>query len=245
MPSKAALTTLLLVAFNCLSHVTACPPLAPRQDPATSDGQVTYPWAAPGDDAPADPKTTGYFINHLCLNVRNASASIDFYTRAFGLRLMFTQHVSEHFSISYMGHAHGGRNGTGYQSADEMNRQKNNIEGLLELLHLDVPEWALPAGVKTPNTFHHIGMVVPNVTDTQARLEEMGATIYKAAGAEFTLDGPFVEAAGLAAAGDFVSQEERDLILASLGPLNKPLIFAADPDGNIIEIQNQEGSEVV
>jgi lactoylglutathione lyase len=203
---------------------------------------VEYPWVVPGDDVPSDPGTKGYFINHLCINARNATASIDWYNKAFGLRLIFTLQVSEHFSISYMGHSHGGRNGTGYQTSDEMSFQKNNIEGLIEILSLDFPGWALPAGTKVPNTFSHIGMVVPNITDTQIRLEALGANIIKAADEPFTFEGPFSDATGFGLAGDAISPKEIKTILKTLIPVNSPLMFVADPDGNIIEVQNQEGS---
>ncbi len=243
---KASLAPALLIAGHFFTQTLACGPLPHQVDGASEGGNVTYPYSDPGDDIASDPATTGYFINHLCINVRNATESINWYTKAFGLRLMFTMHVSEHFSITYMGHSHGGRNGTGYQTSEELNRQKNNIEGLVEFLHLDVPSWDLPAGLVVPNTFSHIGMVVPDIGATQARLEAMGANIYKGYNEPFVLDGPFADAAGLSKASlEEVSQEERDQILQILTPVNAPLIFVADPDGNIIEVQPQVGSELV
>jgi lactoylglutathione lyase len=152
--------------------------------------------------------------------------------------------LQEHFSVSYMGHSHGGRNGTGYQTSETMTIEKNNREGMLEILSLEYPKWDMPAGIKTPNTFSHIGMVVPNITETQIRLEAMGANIYKKSGQEFEIEGAFADAAGFTQAGDAISKEERDLILQSMRPINKALLFVADPDGTIIEVQNQEGSQV-
>ena len=153
--------------------------------------------------------------------------------------------MSEHFSISYLGRAHGGRNSTGYQTSEELNREKNRAAGLLELLHLDLPGWDLPSGQKVPNTFSHIGMVVPNVTETQARLEAMGANILKGAGDEFRGEGPFAAAAGFMALRAQISPEEEATLMMTLKPWNRPLLFVADPDGTIIEVQNQEGSQVV
>ncbi|KAK4901727.1 hypothetical protein LTR27_001499 [Elasticomyces elasticus] len=236
---KTSLAPLLLVSINFFTQSWACGHLPKRADNGTDGGEVTYPYADPGDDLPSDPATTGYFINHLCINVRNATRTIDWYNKAFGLRLMFTMHVSEHFSISYMGHSHGGRNGTGYQTSEEINRQKNNIEGLIEILSLEYPGWDLPSGLRVPNTFSHIGMVVPNITDTQARLEAMGANILKAAGETFTIDGPFADGSGFTQAGDAISQEEIDVIMKTLVPLNTPMMLVADPDGNVVEVQNQ------
>jgi len=230
-------------AAYCFCQARTCGQFPPRVANDTG-AETQYPIPMPGDDKPSDPATTGYFINHLCINARNATESVDWYSKAFGLRLMFRFQVSEHFSISYMGHSHGGRNGTGYQSSEEITRQKNNIEGLLEILSLEFPGWNLPSGIKVPNTFSHIGMVVPNITDTQLRLEAMGANVLKAAGAPFTTEGPFVDATGFGQAGDAISKDEIDIIMRTLGPMNQPLMFVADPDWNIIEVQNQEGSEV-
>lgn len=240
---KFSLVSAMLMTSCCLTQTLACG-LPVRRAAASNGSQVEYPWAIPGDDVPSDPATRGYFINHLCINARNATESINWYKKAFGLRLMFTLQVSKHFSISYMGHSHGGRNGTGYQTSDEMVLQKNNIEGLLEIISLDYPGWDLPAGIKMANTFSHIGMVVPNITDTQLRLEAIGANIFKASGEPFTINGPFADATGFTQAGDAISQEEIDVIMKTLVPINTPLLFVADPDGNIIEVQNQEGSEV-
>jgi lactoylglutathione lyase len=229
-----------LIASYSFTQTWACGPL-PHHLEAREGDAVQFPISKPGDDAPSDPATKGYFINHICINARNATESIDWYKKAFGLRLMFTLQVSEHFSISYMGHSHGGRNGTGYEASDEMVLEKNNREGMLEILNLDYPSWNLPAGIKVPNTFSHIGMVVPNIMDTQSRMQSMGATIIKAVGAPFTIDGPFADSTGFALAGDEISQEEKDLILKTLIPFNAPFLFVADPDGNLIEIQNQDG----
>lgn len=109
-----SLSPALLLAAHCITQSWACGPLPPRPKSLEHRGKAIYPYADPGDNKPSSPATTGYFINRLCINVRNATESINWYNKAFDLRLMFTLHVSEHFSISYMGHSHGGRNGTGY-----------------------------------------------------------------------------------------------------------------------------------
>lgn len=243
---KASLTPVLLMASCILNQAWACglPDQISRRTESNNSSEIEYPFSIPGDDVPSDPATKGYFINHLCINARNATETINWYTQSFGLRLMFTLQVSKHFSISYMGHSHGGRNGTGYQSSAVLASEKNNREGLLEIISLEYPVWDLPAGIKIPNTFSHIGMVVPNITATQERLESLGANILKAAGEEFTIEGPFADATGFTQAGDAISKEEKELILKTLVPINTPLMFVADPDGNIIEVQNQEGSDV-
>ena len=143
-----------------------------------------------------------------------------------------------------MAHAHGGKNGTGYQTAEAMNREKNNREGLLELVSLSVPGWNLPASSKVPNTFAHIGIVVPDIEATQERLQKMGANIVKNFGEPMRLTGAVANATGF---GDLseLDQEEIDLFLKVMDVSNTPLIFVADPDGNLVEVQGQEGFGLV
>jgi hypothetical protein len=73
----------------------------------------------------------------------------------------------------------------------EMNVHKNNIEGLIEMINLDYPDWDLPSGIEVPHTFSDVGIVAPNITDTQVRLESLGANIIKGARELFTLEKPF------------------------------------------------------
>jgi lactoylglutathione lyase len=240
---KTIYTSAALIAYGCVHQALACAH-GPRDVAASATDGTTFPQSILGSDDPSDPATTGYFINHLCINVRNATESINFYSKTFGLRHIFTLRVTEHFSISYMGHSHGGKNGTGYQTTNELNREKNNAEGYLELVSLSVPGWNLPASSRIPNTFGHIGMVVPDVQKTQKRLEEIGANIIKSFGEAPTIVGAVSNATSL---GDLseLDQKEIDTILAALTPSNTPLIWVADPDGNLIEIQGQEGFGLV
>lgn len=231
-------------AASVLVHQAAACAHGTRDVAVSPSDAGTFPQSIMGSDDPSDPATRGYFINHLCINFKNATKSIDFYSKTFGMRHIFTLQVTEHFSISHMGHSHGGKNGTGYQTVDELNREKNNAEGYLELISLSVAGWDLPASSRIPNTFGHIGMVVPDVEETQKRLEEIEANIIKKFGEPPTVTGAVPNATSL---GDLseLDQKEIDAILAALTPGNTPLIWVADPDGNLIEIQGQEGFAVV
>lgn len=241
MLSSSFAATALLAASHFVSPTLGCVRSVP------TNGTSTYPFPEVGSDIASDPATTGYFINHLCLNVMNLTASMDFYTEIFGLRHILTLHVSEHFSITYLGHSHGGKNGTGYQTAEELNREKNNAEGLLELVHLDTPDNSLPASTRIANTFGHIGMVVPDILATQARLDAYpGVEIIKRTDDDLKVPSDIATATSLSPKKIAqLSQAERDLILGVLTPFNKPLIFVNDPDGNLIEIQPQEGAALM
>lgn len=207
------------------------------------DTNQNYPWAKLGSDVPSDPATTGYFTNHLSVNVKNLTRTMEFYGNVFGMREMFTFHISEHVSITYMGYAHGGRNGTGYQTAAEMNRQKNNIEGLIELFFVDVPDKLLPGSTQITTTFGHIGIVVPDIKATQKRLDEYGVEVVKTLGQKFPVDHLITRTSTFNEIFT-LSKEEQDVAWGVLEAITKPLIFAIDPDGNLVEIQPEIGAEL-
>ncbi|KAH7161193.1 hypothetical protein EDB81DRAFT_784037 [Dactylonectria macrodidyma] len=241
MLSGFSAATALLATSSFISPSLAC------IRSTSNNGTAKYPYPEMGSDAPADPETTGYFINHFSLNVMNLTASVDFYSQVFGLRKIFTLHVSEHYSITYMGHSHGGKNGTGYQTVDELNREKNNSEGLLELVSLDIPGNELPASTKKANTFGHIGMTVPDIEATQRRLEAYsGVEIIKGFNEDMKLPSDIATSSSLSPeAVALLDPAELAFIMAVLSPALKGLIFVEDPDGNMIEIQPAEGSALV
>ncbi|PVH96530.1 Glyoxalase/Bleomycin resistance protein/Dihydroxybiphenyl dioxygenase, partial [Periconia macrospinosa] len=190
-----------------------------------------------GTDAPADIRTLGYFINHLSLNVNNLTRSIEFYTSVFGMRHMFTYHLTPRLSFTYLTHSAGGRNGTGYQTTQELIRDKNNAAGAIELVHFSPRDKKDIEGPKTrTGTFSHVGIIVPNPKATQERLKEFGVRIYKEVGAEMPTEGPLSNPFYLGDATN-LSEEEFEEIRVGMGKLNMLNIFAEDPDGNLLEIQ--------
>lgn len=90
-----------------------------------------------GTDGPAPPATIGYTINHFALLVNNLTATRRFYGDILGMRHIFTFQASPTYSVMYMGHAQGGKNGTGYMTGAELFAQKDNIEGLIEFVYLE------------------------------------------------------------------------------------------------------------
>jgi lactoylglutathione lyase len=225
-PSIAALYTGL--AHFVLPSIACIPP--------TNDtsGGIQF-----GSDEPADPATTGYFINHFSLNTKNLTACIDFYTGVFGLRHMFSLPASEHLTIAYLGHAQGGRNGIGYQTSEEMVRGQTNSAGLIEVIHLDIPNEDIPASSEKTNTFGHIGVVVPDTEAAQARLENYpGVRILKRVGDPTPSEGEIAIANGFPpSAWEQISIKERAIIEATLSEINLRFLYVADPDGNILEVQ--------
>jgi len=114
------------VAFGC----------NPANIARQAEGNDTLPLKfTPGGDPPADPATLSYFINHIALQVSNITRSREWYSNVLGMRHIFTVEISPNYTITYMGHSQGGRNGTGFQTGLEMVRDKNNMAGLVELQH--------------------------------------------------------------------------------------------------------------
>ncbi|KAI1371204.1 hypothetical protein F4677DRAFT_317159 [Hypoxylon crocopeplum] len=232
-----------LVAAQLFSAAWACAP--PNQHDQNST--TTYPQVTLGPEG-SDPATTGYFMNHFSFNVRNLTTIADFYIQVFGFRKLFTMRVSPHYSITYLGHSNGGKNGTGYQTTEELIRDQHNNEGLLELLFLDTPNTRenVTSSTERTNTFSHAGIIVPDIMAAQARLREFGVTIFKGVGETMPSGSPLNIAGGFTDAGiSQLDSGEYESILGYFTELNKNVIFAADPEGNFLEVMPQEGAPVV
>ena len=155
--------------------------LETRQDDttATTDGFFTI-----GTDGPAYPETLGFFLNHLSLIVFNLTASKEFYGNVLGMRHIFTAQLSPHYSVTHMGHAQGGRNGTGFQTGEELLRDKNNAAGLLEFQFLDdtADQEERLANTRRANTFSHLGLIVPSLEKAQEWFDSHGVNVTKRIG---------------------------------------------------------------
>ncbi|KAL3460602.1 hypothetical protein BJX64DRAFT_278350 [Aspergillus heterothallicus] len=194
-----------------------------------------------GDDGPAPPETLGYFINHFGLLTTNLDRLKHFYGDILGLRLIFDVHLTSEFTVTYMGYSQGGRNGTGFQTGAEMNRDKNNLAGLLEIVTFNASDDTLLGSTKRTNTFGHVGLVVPDIIKAQEYLESNGVEILKRYGEPIkTFTGPVNNAFGIGEyAGAHIEAKQR--LMDAQGIIGLPLlVMVADPDGNLVEIQQQE-----
>lgn len=218
----------VFVALAVLPAVWSC-------DPRSTNSSMDVPETILGPDTPADPETLGYFINHISLNVNNLTRSIEFYRDIFGMRHMFTHYLTPHITVTYMSHSQGGRNGTGYQSTEEMLRYKNNNGGHLEFVYLNTTGEDIPSLAEQTSTFSHVGIIVPDVEAVQERLEDYGVTIYKKVGEPMPVDGYLSRPSSLGDASN-LSSEEFAAFQEAMTQLNQLNVFAADPDGNLLEI---------
>ncbi|KAL6923878.1 hypothetical protein FSST1_001152 [Fusarium sambucinum] len=157
-----------------------------------------------------------YLSQSYGYNTRNLTVSIEFYTELLGFRKLLTLQITKTYSITYVAHAQGGKNGTGYQTTLEMNREKNNAQGLLEICYVDVPVKNIDSGRQHPNTFGHIGIVVPDIQAFQQRLDKLPhISVLKRSGDPFVeIDPSIVVGPAVGLLPDIVEQldeEERPL----------------------------------
>ncbi|KAH8698660.1 hypothetical protein BGW36DRAFT_376566 [Talaromyces proteolyticus] len=165
----------------------------------------------------------------------------DFYVNILGMRTLFDAYVTPEYTVTYLGFAQGGRNGTGFQSGADMTAEKNNLYGLIELQQFNVSDDTLLASTKRSNTFGHVGLIVPDVVKAQEYFESKDIPILKKVNvplSEFT--GVIPNAYGLGEyAGAHIEAKKRLLKAQGLIGLEMFLMIA-DPDGNLIEIQQQD-----
>ena len=231
MPPKTLLTLLLLVTASlaCPGHLTG------RQSPSDQNPLIL------GNDPPADPSTVGFNLNHFALNVRDLNASLHFYGDILGMRHLFTFTATPRYTIVYMGHSSGGKNGTGFQTGAEMTRDQKNRQGMLELLHLKDESGQAVASTARLTTYAHIGMVVPDVRKVQDRMKAFGVPILKAVGEDVQPDGPVAEAYGVGADATFGDRSVAEELSVNIRMIGfQDFLCVADLDGNLLETMQQD-----
>ncbi|KAJ5160171.1 Glyoxalase/Bleomycin resistance protein/Dihydroxybiphenyl dioxygenase [Penicillium canariense] len=194
-----------------------------------------------GDDGPAPAATLGFAINHFGLLTTNLTGMKHFYGDILGMRLLFDAHLTPEYTVTYMGYSQGGRNGTGFQSGAEMTRDKNNLYGLLELVQFNVSDDRLVGSTKRTNTFGHVGLIVADVEKAQTYLESRGVEILKRIKEPLSgFTGSIQNAFGVGEfAGEHIAAKMALLKAQSLIGMEM-FLMVQDPDGNLVEIQQQD-----
>ncbi|PVU88293.1 hypothetical protein BB561_005928 [Smittium simulii] len=116
-----------------------------------------------------------YRLNHTMYRVRDGPASVDFYTRVLGMKLIQDSHFPEaKFSLYFLG----------YEATSGVGVAKSQREGLIELTHNHGTE-SDPnfAGYNTGNGetggYGHIAIIVDDLTASVARLDSLGVKFLK------------------------------------------------------------------
>ncbi|KAF2635948.1 Glyoxalase/Bleomycin resistance protein/Dihydroxybiphenyl dioxygenase [Massarina eburnea CBS 473.64] len=199
----------------------------------TSNATMTF-----GTDCSWIPGFEGYGISHFSLITNNQDRLINFYTKAFGMRLVFQFQPSPEFTTTYLGH-----NTAGYASCAAWATTASSQRGQIEILYLKGASATLAPSTQTPNSFGHIGVSTPDVSGTCNRIASLGGTIVKAPGAYITsLNGALGNAFGLnAARTKNLSAAQKAALIEGFkyAPAGiSASCFATDPDGNLLEVQS-------
>ena len=209
---------------------------------ACGNHDKSSPSFAIGNDGPADPATLGYTLNHFALLTHNITAVKHFYGEILGMRTVFSFGANTPFEVLYMGYSHGGKNGTGYQTGEQLYSEKNNIEGLLEFLYVEDCKDStafIPTTVR-PSSFSHIGLIVPDLEATQGRMQAYGVSILKRIGLPIEPGSPAALVFGYASN----TAAARAALMGAQTLGFDSFLLVTDPDGNLLEIQ-QQVSDVV
>jgi lactoylglutathione lyase len=129
-----------------------------------------------------DPATAGFVFNHTMLRVKDARASLDFYTRVLGFRLLRHADFPEAaFSLYFLALLD-----DGVELPEDPVERKHfiaTLQGVLELTHNHGTEAedgpVYHDGNSEPRGFGHICLSVPDLRATCARLEAEGVAFQK------------------------------------------------------------------
>lgn len=131
-----------------------------------------------------DPETDRYRLNHTMVRIKDPARSLDFYTRALGMRLLRRLDFDEmQFTLYFLGYLSDAE--LGQVPTDDAKRTTFTFgrEALLELTHNwgdeDKPDRQFHSGNEEPKGYGHIGITVPDVDAAVERLEAFGAEFVK------------------------------------------------------------------
>ena len=136
----------------------------------------------PGATAERDAATRGFVFNHTMLRVRDARASLDFYTRVLGFSVVrHHDFPGDGFSLYFLAIV----DDPSSVPADAAARKAwvAGLQGVLELTHnhgteaQDGPVYH--DGNSEPRGFGHVCLSVPDLRATCARLEDLGVPFQK------------------------------------------------------------------
>lgn len=132
-----------------------------------------------------DPETINYKFNHTMLRIKDPQASLDFYSRILGMKLLRQVDFSEwKFSLYFLAMTE-----VNLSTASDLNKKQFTAgrEGVLELTHNhgteDLEKTPYINGNSEPHRgFGHICFSVPDIKVACARFESLGVKFQKKLG---------------------------------------------------------------
>ena len=130
----------------------------------------------PGVAAQAPAETTGFVFNHTMLRVKDATASLDFYTRVLGYQLIDKRDFAEaQFSLYFLAYVPAGA--TVPEDDNARRLWMAGLPGVLELTHNHGTETQDGAvyhdGNSDPRGFGHICVSVPDIQAACKRFDDL------------------------------------------------------------------------
>ncbi|KAH8028205.1 hypothetical protein MRX96_007324 [Rhipicephalus microplus] len=129
-----------------------------------------------------DPATRGFIMQQTMYRIRDPKASLDFYTRVLGMRLLQKLDFPEmKFSLYFVGFEESvPKTNTPQERAEwAFGRKANHRVDAVSVNWEDHPEGGYHNGNTAPRGFGHIGIMVPNVAEACARFEKLGVKFVK------------------------------------------------------------------
>ncbi|MDX1459212.1 MAG: lactoylglutathione lyase [Marinobacter sp.] len=139
---------------------------------------------APGLHEDPVPETEGYVFNQTMLRIKDPEASLDFYTRVLGMRLVRKLDFPEmKFSLYFLGYLDDRQAALVPQDESHRTAFTFGREAMLELTHNwgseDDDDFQYHNGNDQPQGFGHIGIAVPDVYQAAERFEKLGVDFVK------------------------------------------------------------------
>ena len=136
----------------------------------------------PGVATQPPAETTGFVFNHTMLRVKDIAASLDFYTRVLGFRLVDRRDFPEAaFSLYFLAYVPEGMQVPEDDAARRL--WMAGMPGVLELTHNHGTEHqdgpVYHDGNSEPRGFGHICVSVPELEAACARFEQLGVPFQK------------------------------------------------------------------
>ncbi|TFY98744.1 lactoylglutathione lyase [Ramlibacter rhizophilus] len=146
---------------------------------------TTFSEQHPGVAAEVPPATRGFRLNHTMLRVKDPAASLAFYSRVLGMRVLRKLDFPEmKFSLFFLARLEDGKHDVP-QDVGERTAWTFQQEGILELTHNwgteDQADFRYHDGNAQPQGFGHICFSVPDLQAASTWFDENGVEFVKRA----------------------------------------------------------------